>query len=101
MALAIRFVPNAGHPVIYTPSGRTYLATGLTVDIPFPDADAIQTDQATKLMVVGATTDRPVNAPGRINWPPRAMYDTALGRPIFLVPGSNPARWVDISGSAV
>jgi hypothetical protein len=101
MALGIRFVPNAGRRVIYTPSGRTYPVTGTTVDIPFPDADAIQSDQATKLMVVGATTDRPVNNASRINWPPREMYDTTLGGPIYLVPGSNPARWVNILGSVV
>jgi hypothetical protein len=29
------------------------------------------------------------------------MYDTTLGAPIFLVPGSNPVRWVNITGIAV
>jgi hypothetical protein len=52
-------------------------------------------------MVVGTTADRPANVPGRINWPPREMYDTTLGAPIFLVTGSYPARWVNIMGSAV
>jgi hypothetical protein len=101
MTLAIRFIPNAGRAIIYAASGRTYQSTGATVDVPFPDADTIHPDQATRLMVVGATADRPVNIPGRINWPPREMYDITLGRPIFLVPGSNPARWVDITGTAV
>jgi hypothetical protein len=101
MALAIRFIPNAGRAVIYTPSGRTYNVTGPTVDIPFPDADAVATDQATRLMVVGATADRPAGGPDRIGWPPPRMYDTTLGEPIFLVPGSYPASWVDITGSPV
>jgi hypothetical protein len=100
MTLAIRFIPNAGRSIIYA-NGRACQSTGATVDIPFPDADAIHPDQATRLMIVGATADRPVNILGRINWPPREMYDITLGRPIFLVPGSNPARWVDITGTAV
>jgi hypothetical protein len=29
------------------------------------------------------------------------MYDTTLGAPIFLVPGSNPVRWVNITGIEV
>jgi hypothetical protein len=101
MTLAIRFIPNAGRTVIYAASGSTYRVTGTTVDIPFPDADTIHSDQGTKLMVVGTTADRPANVPGRINWPPREMYDTTLGAPIFLVTGSYPARWVNIMGSAV
>jgi len=101
MTLAIRFIPTAGRKVINASSGRTYVVTGATVDIPFPDADTIQPELATKVMVVGATADRPANVPGRLNWPPREMYDTTLGAPIFLVPGSNPAKWVNISGSAV
>jgi hypothetical protein len=101
MTLAIRFIPKAGRAVIYAASGRTYRSTGASVDIPFPDADTIQSDQATRLMIIGRTTDRPVNNPGRIDWPPRVMYDTTLGGPIFLVPGSNPARWVNITGAAV
>jgi hypothetical protein len=101
MTLAMRFLPNAGRTVIYAASGWTYRVTGTTVDIPFPDADTIHPDQATRLMVVGATADRPTNVPSRINWPLREMYDTTLGGPIFLVPGSSPARWVSITGSAV
>jgi hypothetical protein len=101
MTLAIRFLPNPGRKVIYTVSGRAYPSTGATVDIPFPDAETIQPDQATRLMIIGTTADRPVNVPGRINWPPREMYDTTLGAPIFLVPGSNPVRWVNITGTAV
>jgi len=101
MTLVIRFIPNAGRTVIRAASGRTYRVTGTTVDIPFPDADTIHPDQATKLIVVGTTADRPANVPGRINWPPREMYDTTLGGPIFMVPGSNPTRWVNITGLAV
>ena len=83
------------------PSGRTYNITGPTVDIPFPDADAVATDQATRLMVVGTSEDRPAGGPDRIGWPPPRMYDTTLSQPIFLVPGSYPASWVDIAGSPV
>jgi hypothetical protein len=101
MTLAIRFIPNAGRRVIYAASGRTYPSTGATVDIPFPDADTICSDQATRLMIVGTTADRPVNNPDRLNWPPREMYDTTRGGPIFLVPGSNPAIWVNLNGSVV
>lgn len=101
MTLAIRFIPNSGRKVIYGASGRAYPSTSTTVDIPFPDADTIASDQATRLMIVGTTADRPKNIPGRIDWPPRQMYDTTLGAPIFLVPGSNPQRWVNIAGSAV
>jgi hypothetical protein len=101
MTLAIRFIPNTGRTVINAASGRTYRVTSATIDIPFPDADTIHPDQATKLVVVGVTADRPANDPGRISWPPREMYDTTLGAPIFLVPGSTPPRWVNITGSAV
>jgi hypothetical protein len=99
MALAIRFVALRA---TLTANGRSYGATvGSTVDIGYSDALAIGPDQGTKLMIVCATADRPTNQPGQINWPPREMYDTTLGKPIFLVPGSSPASWVDISGSAV
>ena len=90
MTLAIRFIPNACRAVLRTASGRIYPVRGTTVDVPFADADTIHSDQATKLMVVGTTADRPVSVPGRINWPQREMYDTTLGAPIFLVSGSNP-----------
>ena len=101
MTLAIRFLPNPGRKFLYAASGKAYPNTGATVDIPFPDADTIATDQATRLMIVGTTADRPKNVAGRIDWPPRTMYDTTLGAPIFLVPGSNPLRWVNITGSLV
>jgi hypothetical protein len=98
MALAIRFV--ALRSTIYA-NGRSYPATvGSTIDIAFPDAAAVQSDQATKLMIVGTTGDRPVNT-GALSWPPAVMYDTTLSKVIFLVPGSNPASWIDISGSSV
>jgi hypothetical protein len=105
MVLGIRLVLNPGCFAITTTDGRTYrhdpLMDGFIVDIPFPDADTIQPDQATKLMVVGTTADRPVNEPGRNNWPPLTMFDTTRQQPIFLVPGSNPATWVNIWGGAV
>jgi hypothetical protein len=62
MTLAIRFIPNAGRKVIYAASGRSYSSSGATVDIPFPDADTIQPDQATRLIIVGTTADRPRKA---------------------------------------
>jgi hypothetical protein len=97
MTLAIRFIPNAGRTVVYATSGRAYRSAGAAwIDVPFPDAETIHSDQ-----VIGTTADRPVNVTGRINWPPSVMYDATLGNPIFLVPGSNPARWVDITGSTV
>jgi hypothetical protein len=102
MTLVVRFIPNPGRTVLRTASGRIYpVASSTTVDVPFADADTIHSDQATKLVVVGTTADRPVSVPGRLNWPPPQMYDTTLGAPIFLVPGSTPARWVNIVGSAV
>ena len=98
MTLAIRFIPNAGRAVIYSVNraglpgdgydGR-YSVSGRHFD-PRPSNQAY-----------GATADRPANVPGRISWPPSEMYDTTLGAPIFLVPGSNPARWVNITGSPV
>jgi hypothetical protein len=98
MSLAVRFV--ALHSAIYA-NGKAFPATvGSTIDIAFPDADAVQSDQATRLMIVGATADRPVNA-GRIGWPPAEMFDLTLNKPIFLVLGSNPASWIDITGAAV
>jgi hypothetical protein len=53
MALGVRFV--ALRSMIYA-NGRSYPATvGATVDVAFPDADAVQSDQATRLMIIGAT----------------------------------------------
>jgi hypothetical protein len=63
MTLAIRFLPNPGRKVIYGAGGRAYPSTGATVDIPFPDAETIQSGQATRLMIIGTTADRPVNVP--------------------------------------
>jgi hypothetical protein len=101
MTLAIRFLPNAGRKFVYASTGRAYPVTGATVDIPLPDAETIHSDQATKLIAIGTTAERPLNGPGRINWPPSVMYDSTLSSPIFLVPGSNPARWVNLLGAAV
>jgi hypothetical protein len=99
MALAIRFVALRA---TLTANGRSYGATvGSTIDIAYSDALAIGPDQGTKLMVVGATADRPVNNPGQISWPPATMYDLTLAKPIFLVPNSSPASWVDITGASV
>jgi hypothetical protein len=101
MTLAIRFLPNAGRKFVYASTGRAYPVTGATVDIPLPDAETIHSDQATRLIAIGTTAERPLNGPGRINWPPSVMYDSTLSSPIFLVPGSNPARWVNLLGAAV
>jgi len=55
------------------------------------------------LMVSGATTDRPSNAaPGLGGLPlPKVMYDVTLAKPIFVVQGSNPTTWTDITGASV
>ncbi|HTV44851.1 MAG TPA: hypothetical protein VMF05_06010 [Stellaceae bacterium] len=101
MTLAIRFLPNPGRSAL-SANGRSYAVGGAaTVDVPYVDAIAIGPDQATRMTVIGATPDRPGNIAGVQNWPPVAMYDTTVGAPIFLVPGSNPASWVDIGGTAV
>jgi hypothetical protein len=98
MALGIRFI--ALRSTLWA-NGRSYSATvGSVIDVPYADAVAIGPDQGTRLMVTGATVDRPGNVPGMLAWPPSTMYDTTLSAPIFLVPNSNPARWVDISGAA-
>jgi hypothetical protein len=98
MTLSVRFLttPNS---VLQHFSGRSYTANSSgIVDIPIADAEAVHV--GTRLMFIGATADRPTNAAGRVNWPPKTMYDTTLGKPIFLVAGSNPASWVDITGAA-
>jgi hypothetical protein len=99
MALVMRYwVPNAGRSGTHT-SGRTYPTNAnQIIDVPASDADGVHPDGAVRLGFVGTTADRPV-ADGRMNWPPKQMYDTTLGKPIFLVPGSVPARWIDINGS--
>jgi hypothetical protein len=95
MALAIRFIPNPGRTVIYTPSGRTYNVTGPTVDIPFPDADAVATDHATRLMVVGATADRPVGGPDRIGWrPPGCTTQHSASRSFWFRDRTRRAGWI-------
>jgi hypothetical protein len=102
MALSIRFVPKTGRANLHTHGGHDYPTGGsATVDVPYDQALAIHDDQAIRLMVVGTTAERPGNDPARTNWPPRVMYDSTLGKPIFLVVGSNPAAWVDINGASV
>jgi hypothetical protein len=101
MALVMRFgqIPAATKSLLA--NGRAYQVSGNTVDVPYADGAAIEPDQATFLMFVGATADRPVNIAGTANWPPVTMYDTTLAKPIFLVRGSSPASWTDITGAAV
>ena len=90
-----RLFPNAGRTVIHTPSGRTYDITGPTVDIPFPDAEAVATDQATRLMVVGTSEDRPTGGPDRIGWPPPGMYDTtSASRSFWFRDRTRRAGWI-------
>jgi hypothetical protein len=99
MTLAIRFYSPVAK-TLYT-NGRSYKVTaGGTVDVPYSDGLAIQSDQARALMITGATSDRPGNDASRANWPPAVMYDTTLAKVIFLVPGSNPASWVDLRARA-
>jgi hypothetical protein len=101
MAFVMRFGQIAASVKALVANGRSYPVAGATVDVPYADGAAIGPDQATFLMFVGATADRPVNIPGVANWPPLMMQDTTLGKPIFLVRGSNPASWTDITGAAV
>ena len=99
---SIRFIVKSGLPTLRAASGRTYPVGGNNiVDVPYADGLAIDATQATMLTWIGATADRPGNDAGRVNWPPPTMYDTTLSAPIFLVPGSAPARWMDINGNAV
>jgi hypothetical protein len=115
MTLSVRYLIGA-NSVLAHPSGRTYTANSAgIVDVPIGDAEAMHTyiprgypdpdpsglHRAQRLTVIGATSDRPGNQDGRAAWPPAVMYDTSLAKVIFLVPGSNPASWVDISGASV
>ncbi|HEY1258535.1 MAG TPA: hypothetical protein VGF34_04745 [Stellaceae bacterium] len=78
------------------------LNTGATIDIPYPaELGAWAQGPVLALMWVCATADRPVNDPNRISWPPSPIYDLTLDRLIFLVPNSNPAKWIDITGAPV
>ena len=58
MSLAIRFVPLPGHSVLYA-NGRTYPGTGVTVDIPFPDADACSPGSFPVQAVISAANRSP------------------------------------------
>ncbi len=101
MALVHRFIPVNGRAEI-TANGRRFPVSGATVDVPAGDAAAIHSDQAVRVMIVGATADRPTYNPGMINGGvPPSMYDTTLGKPIFSVPNTSPVRWVDITGAVV
>lgn len=101
MALSIRLVPLPGIATLRA-NGRSYGVGGAAfVDVPYTDGLVIGPDQAHQLMIIGATTDRPTNNPGQVNWPPAQMYDTTLAKVVFLVPGSFPATWIDITGAAV
>lgn len=101
MTLAIRFYPQPGRPALSV-AGRHYPVTGTTVDVPYPDALHVADDQALRLMIVGSAADRPAYRHGIIGGGiPSMMYDTTLGAPIFYVPGSNPPRWIGITGEEV
>lgn len=84
MAMVRRFVTNRG-----------------VQDIPYPaELGTWAQGPVYALMWMGSTADRPTKQ-GINGWPPAAMYDTTLGKPIFLVPNSHPAAWIDINGRAV
>jgi hypothetical protein len=108
MALSIRILLFPGRPSVVA-NGRIYSSAGATVDVPVPDAVAVQEDQAQRLMIVGATTDRPNNAAGevpgtasvRVLGAAGTMYDLTLGKPIFYTRGSNPPVYTDITGAVV
>jgi hypothetical protein len=100
MTLAVRLTSTVSR-TLYA-NGRTYSVTaGSYVDVPYNDGLVIDSGQAQRLMITGATSDRPINVAGQVNWPPAMLFDTTLNKPIFLVPGSNPASWVDITGASV
>jgi hypothetical protein len=98
MALVMRFQTSLAR---VTANGRVYSASGGIVDVPLGDSLAIHSDQAQRMGLVGSTADRPVYITGVMNGGlPREMYDTTLGKMIFLA-GSNPANWVDVTGTPV
>jgi hypothetical protein len=101
MALIVRYwTPNAGQTVAHH-SGRTYAANASGIlDVPASDAEAVHPAGAIRLGYVGTTADRPVNDGTRLNWPPREVYDSTLAKTVYLIPGSSPAKWVDISGTS-
>jgi hypothetical protein len=103
MTLAMRYRPNAGINTLQTAAGNRHPVGGAaTVDVPFSDdALTIGPDQATPLIVTGNTADRPVNVLDRQGYPMARMYDLTLGKVIFLVRGSWPASWIDVTGAAV
>jgi hypothetical protein len=102
MTLAIRFLTKAKYPVL-TANGRQYPTGGATViDIPFNDGIAIDPGMVAQLlMVVGASSERPVYNPDIGGVPTPVMYDTTLSKVIFWAVGSYPAVWVDITGATV
>jgi hypothetical protein len=83
-------------------NGRQYSLTGGTAsDISYPDSEAVENDQATALMISGATADRPVLGDGMFaGAQARGFYDTSLSKPVFVKPGTNPASWIDITGAS-
>jgi hypothetical protein len=101
MALVLRFANIPAATKALVSNGRAYQVSGNYVDIPHQDATGVHPDQAARLGYVCPTADRPVNVPGQANWPPARVYDSTLGKEIYLVPGSNPASWTDINGAAV
>jgi hypothetical protein len=80
-------------------SGRNYVssANGI-VKIPLAEAETVHVGQ--RLGFSGLTVDRP-KPDGRSNWPPSSMFDESVGAVVYYVAGSNPAKWVDITGAAV
>jgi hypothetical protein len=99
MALVMRFQTSLAR---VTANGRTYSASGGIVDVPLADSLAIHSDQAQRMILMGATTDRPTYQPGVMNGGlPREMYDTSLGKMVFLASSGNPAIWVDSTGAVV
>jgi hypothetical protein len=101
MSLGIVFFTAVANATVRHHTGRTYVADGNgRVKIPFGDADVFH-GQGQRLMISGLTVDRPVPDGNRVSWPPAQFYDETLAKPIFYVAGSNPARWVDITGASV
>jgi hypothetical protein len=96
MALSIRFLMVAGKPTTLQANGRTYAAgSAKYLDVPLPDALAIASDQARRMIWIGTTAERPTAA-GVLQPVPEQYYDTSLAAVIWWTG----AGYVDSSGNS-
>jgi hypothetical protein len=101
MTTAVRYqtLDLARHPVaLHGASGRSYRATGATIDIPLPDGLEIhQPEYFSPMIMVGTTADRlatpmPSGQRGRLPY-----LDTTLSATVTWTG----AAWINSSGTAV